>query len=204
MLKTTFEGEELTHRLLWEIVEVHSKEALARQEGWFYPSVVARVFAYHTVEAYLNYVGERIAPEIWKDERKYFQKDPYRGALGKLRQVMDLVALDWTPNDRPLKTILELKEIRDMIAHGRPEKLEGEKLHPLDTDAPYPVSTLRERIAPKDTLGAVVPDVEAFLNAIQIRAKPLLKKQDLWFGDEALRGPSWYSSHLTTLATSES
>ncbi len=68
--------------------------------------MVARVFAYHTVEAYLNYVGERIAPEIWADERNYFKNEPYRGALGKLRQVMDLVGMPWTPDARPLRTWL--------------------------------------------------------------------------------------------------
>lgn len=57
MLRTSFSGEELTHRLLWRIVKEQAKEAQERAEGWFYPSVVARVFAYHTVEAHLNYVG---------------------------------------------------------------------------------------------------------------------------------------------------
>lgn len=132
MLRTTFDGEEISHRVLWGVVKEQVKEGLERKQGWFNPSVVARVFAYHTVEAYLNYVGERIAPEIWQDERNYFRKEPYRGALGKMRKVMDLVGILWTPDDRPLKTVLELKQIRDLIAHGKPEKLRGEVMHPLD------------------------------------------------------------------------
>jgi hypothetical protein len=82
MLKTVFDGEEIIHRMLWEVVKEQVEVAQARQEGWFSPSMVARVFAYHTVEAHLNYVGERIAPEIWQDEWNYFRKEPYRGALG--------------------------------------------------------------------------------------------------------------------------
>ncbi len=110
------------------------------------------MFAYHTVEAYLNYVGERIAPAIWKDERNFIRNEPYRGGSGKLRKIPDDVGLPWTPEDRPLKTVLELKEIRDIIAHGKAEKLQGELLHPPGTEAPYMVSTLRQRIPPKETL----------------------------------------------------
>jgi hypothetical protein len=125
MLKTDFNGEQLMHRLLWRIVKEQAKEAQERAEGWLYPSIVARVFAYHTVEAHLNYVGERIAPDIWRDERNYFRNEPYRGALGKMHKVMDLVGLPWEANTRPLKTVLELKDIRDLIAHSKPERLQS-------------------------------------------------------------------------------
>lgn len=200
MLKTVFEGEQTTHLMLWGVAKEQASEALKRTEGYFSPSVIARVFAYHTVEAYLNYVGEKIAPDIWKDEQKYFQKQPYpyRGALGKLRWLMNEVGLVWTPNDRPLKTILELKEIRDLIAHGKVEKLDGVVVHPTDTNAPPPVSKLRELIAAKGTLALVLPDVEEFLDAIQIHAKPLLKKRDVWFGDKALQGTPMHRRFITT------
>jgi hypothetical protein len=170
MLKTTFDGEEIVHRLLWTIVKEQAEETEKRAEGWFYPGIVARVFAYHTIEAYLNYVGERIAPEIWEDEWNYFRKDPYRGAVGKLRKVMDLVGMSWTPDDRPLKTVLALKEVRDLIAHGKPEKLRGEVIHPLDTQAPYPFSALHNIATPKDVLSVVMPDLEGFLHSAARKA----------------------------------
>jgi hypothetical protein len=198
MLRTEFDGEEITHRRLWDIAKGQVKEAQERKEGWFNPSVVARVFAYHAVEVHLNYVGERIAPEIWQDERNYFRNEPYRGALAKMRKVMDLVGLPWTPEKRPLKTVLELKLIRDLIAHGKAEKLQRTVVHPMDTDAPCPPSTLRELAASKETLAIVLPDVEEFLDAIQQRAKPLLKVEDIWFGDAALQGPGWYMGHKAT------
>jgi hypothetical protein len=199
MLKTKFDGEEITHRVLWGIAKEQAGEALQRQEGWLNPSIVAQVFAYHTVEAHLNYVGERIAPEIWLNERNYFRNEPYRGALGKMRKIMDLVGLPWNEEDRPLKTVLALKDVRDLIAHGKAEKLQGEVIHPAGTDAHYPVSELRSVGAEKETLSLVLSDVEEFLNSIQIAAKPLLKTKDIWFGDEALQGPPWYMGHSTTL-----
>jgi hypothetical protein len=161
MLKTEFDGEEIIHRMLWRIVTSQAKEAVERPEGWFYPSVVTQVFAYHTVEAHLNWVGEHIAPEIWIDERNYFRREPWRGAEGKLRKILDLVALPWTPNERPLKSILELKEIRDLIAHGKAEKLQGEVIHALDTEPRYPVSRLRGFVTDKSVLARLISDVGA-------------------------------------------
>ena len=51
MMKTVFEGEELTHRLLWRVAEQNAKAAYDLNEGWFYPVLVCEVFAFHTIEA---------------------------------------------------------------------------------------------------------------------------------------------------------
>jgi hypothetical protein len=83
VLKTTSEGETFPHRLLWEIVEEEAKLASEREQDWSKPALVAMVFAFHTVEAYLNFVGERLASKVWEDERNYFRKEPYRGREGK-------------------------------------------------------------------------------------------------------------------------
>jgi hypothetical protein len=200
ILKTEFDGEAITHRRLWKIVTEQAKQAVERAEGWFNPSVVAQVFAYHTVEAHLNSVGEHIAPEVWINEREYFKKESWRGAEGKLRKIVDLVGLAWTPNERPLKSILELKRIRDLIAHGKAEKLQGEVIHSPDTEPPYPESQLSGFVRDKSTPAHLISDVEKFLNAIQKRAKPLQKVENPWFGEEALKGPPWHMSGSTTQA----
>jgi hypothetical protein len=199
MLKTTFEGMELIHRHLWVIVEEEARRAGESEQGWFNHSLVAMVFALHTVEAYLNFVGEQLAPEIWLDEQNYFRKEPYRGWNGKLRKVMKLVGLAWSPEDRPLKTILDLKELRDLIAHGKSERLVGEIVHAPDTMSPFPVSTLRSLVAPKEKLTWILHDVEQFLNQIHVLAAR--EVNDAWFGTEALRGPMSYSSGQTQLVS---
>ena len=197
MLKTTSEGETLPHRLLWEIVEEQAKLASERQREWSNAALVAMVFAFHTVEAYLNFAGERLAPEIWQDERNYFRREPYRGWDGKLRKVMELVGMPWPePVKRPLETILELRELRDLIAHPKPEKLTSEIVHAEGTEAPFLISTLRSKFTPKDKLARAVSDVEHFLNQVHHLAAP--KVNDIWFGSEALRGPYQYSSGTTS------
>jgi hypothetical protein len=202
-LVTTFEGKELAHRECWEVVLEQQTLADSRERGWYRPSLVAMVFAFHAVEAYLNFVGELLAPDIWKNERDYFKKLPYRGFSGKLRKVMELVGHTADENARPLKTVLELKRLRDLIAHGRSERFEGSITHGSDEEPGYPLSTLRSQVLPRHRLALIVADVEVFLNSLQALAGAKLRAEgmnDPWFGREALRGPSWYASRNTTLA----
>ncbi len=197
-LKTAYELNTIPHRFMWQIVEEQAKLASAPKEGWSRPTLVAMVFAFHAVEAYLNFVGERLAPEIWQDERNYFSQEPYRGFKGKLRKVMELVELDLSEDERPLKTIYALKTLRDMIAHGKPEKLAGEIVHPEGSEAPRAVSALTWMFTPKEKMTTAVSDVKDLINQIHTLAVPNVKN-DPWFGDDALCGPDAWSFGSTTL-----
>ena len=64
MLKTTSTDQTLPHRLLWDIVEDQARLSSEREREWSKPALIAMVFSFHTVEAYLNFVGARLAPEI--------------------------------------------------------------------------------------------------------------------------------------------
>jgi hypothetical protein len=186
MLLTSFEGEDFPHRLTWSIAEEQAKLATEREQGWSGPALVAMVFAFHTVEAYFNFVGERLAPDVWKDERTFFSTEPYRGWGGKLRKVLELVDLPLVPDSRPQKTIFELKQLRDLIAHGKPEKPSGVLHHPEGADPPYPEFTLRSMITPKEKMAVAMQDVDQFANQIHALALPMVN--DPFFGDDALRG----------------
>lgn len=200
MLKTTVAGESLLHRQLWRVVELQAGLSAERKVGSFYTDLVTMVFAFHTIEAYLNFVGERLAPEIWQDERNFFRKEPYRGFNGKLRKVLELVGLPWLePALRPLKTILELKELRDLIAHAKPENF-SEKFkepirHPDDMEPPFVVPALNQLVT-EQTRAVAISDVEQFIDQVHRLAAP--KVNDLWFGSQALRGPLQYTIRQTT------
>lgn len=103
------------------------------------------MFAFDTIEAYVNFIGERIAPEIWKDERNYFRKEPYRGWDGKLTKILELVGLSANCNAPPMSTLMDLRTIRDLIAHGKPESIIGELVHLPDVVPPVlPPSSLQQ------------------------------------------------------------
>jgi len=119
--RTLIEGERFLQKDLWRVVERQLEHATLVPTGAFYDDLVAMVFALHALEAYLNFVGERIAPDIWKDEREYFRKTPYRGFDGKVRKVLELSGLAEPSRDvRPYSTVWLLKDLRDLIAHAKP------------------------------------------------------------------------------------
>ena len=62
-VRTSVEGERFLHKDLWRVVERQLDHALGTPRGAFYDDLVAMVFALHALEAYLNFVGERVAPE---------------------------------------------------------------------------------------------------------------------------------------------
>jgi hypothetical protein len=192
MLATPFEGEDFPHRFMWSIAEEQARLATERERGWSQPGLVAMVFAFHTIEAYFNFVGERLAPDVWKDERNFFRKEPYRGWDGKLRKILELVGLSLMPDSRPQKTIFELKQLRDLIAHGKSEKLSGVLLHPDGTDAPYPEFTFKSMFTPKEKMTTAMQDIDQFANQIHVLARPMVK--DHLFGTDALRGAFSHSS----------
>ena len=83
-ITTEYEGIEYTHRVLWKIVEDQARIAAERGDrgGWFGPSLVAMVFAFHTVEAYANFVGEQLAPEVWRTNATTFARNRIAAGTG--------------------------------------------------------------------------------------------------------------------------
>lgn len=193
MLKTDVKGEAFLHRKLWHVVEMQSELSATIESGAFYTDLVAMVFAFHTVEAYLNFVGALLAPDVWKDERNYFRKEPYRGFEGKLRKVMELVSLPWNESDRPLRTVLDLKELRDLIAHPKTEKLSN-TVYSEGTATPFPlvIPTLNKLVT-VESRAVGVEDVERFIEQLHELARP--KANYIWFGPKALHGPEMYAVH---------
>lgn len=86
---TNIEGEVFLYKELWRVVGRQLDYAIENETGAFYDRLVAMVFSFMVFEAYLNFAGERLDPEIWKDERVFFQKEPYRGFMGKLKFVLE-------------------------------------------------------------------------------------------------------------------
>jgi hypothetical protein len=193
-LKTTYVGEQFAHRLLWHIAEQESKRATEFEgEGWSFTSLVAMVFAFLTVEAYLNYVGERLAPEIWERERTFFRKSGFNGKLLKIRQLVD------APDEPHFQALAELKELRDRIAHGKPQKLSGEELHAHGTEAAAPIPTINQMVTPKSKMQSALKNVERCIQDIHALAKPRLKIYDPWFDGDPLRGVFHWSLHSTSV-----
>lgn len=196
MNKTHIEGERFIHRDLWVAVERQREHAKASPRGAFYDDLVALVFAFHTLEAYLNFLLERLAPDIWADERNFFKREPYRGFDGKLRKVLELAAMP-TPvfTANPYSVVSMLKGLRDTIAHGKLESFSATFVHAPD-DEPDPHRTSLATFVTDAATARAVADIEVFIEELHEYAKK--KLSDVWAMDKALRGPlQWSTTHTT-------
>ena len=117
------ESEEYLHKDTWQVVKRQIGHAEANPEGALYDDLVAMIFAFHSMEGYLNYIGEKIAPELWMDERATFGKT---GLSGKLNVICERCGIG-TPNKgkRPHATASELNKLRDRMAHPKTHRVRG-------------------------------------------------------------------------------
>lgn len=67
-----------------------------------------------TVEAQFNFLGFKLIDK-WKE------KD---GAIAKVHAVLQELKVDNDLSKRPYKTIEDLKRLRDMLAHGKPQEIQ--------------------------------------------------------------------------------
>jgi len=132
------------HEILWD-----GASDLARppESGGAPPpvSVMGALMLTHTaLEAYINHVGARAAPEVWADEKAHFTATPHRGILGKLNWLCERldVAQDW--GARPWQTLKALDTWRNRLAHGKADDDAPRDL--LDACTPADLATSREAV----------------------------------------------------------
>ena len=198
-VRTVIEGRRFLHKELWRVVKRQLEHGKSVPAGGFYDDLVSMVFALHAFEAYLNYVGEHLAPDIWQDERNYFRKEPFRGFDGKVRKVLELAQIAEPTRDlRPYSSVWLLKSLRDQISHAKPEDFAHAIEHDSDTVLPFHHTPLDEIVTRANAEQAHI-DIETFAQVIHTAAKTNV--DDIWFGLVPFGGPLQYSGGSTTLAT---
>ena len=88
------------------------------------------IFAFFSLEAYLNHLGRKTSPDIWEGEkeREYFSGRKkidghrYSGPTGKLQFLYSKCGLFYDENSEEMRTIRKLKQFRDILVHGKTEE----------------------------------------------------------------------------------
>jgi hypothetical protein len=112
----------LNHRLLWMAACENLAAAKEKAEDAFLFNMAAMVMGYFAFEGYLNWLGALIVPEVWKDERHFFNKKPFCGTIGKYHYLMKTADQPIPePAQRPYLNLTHLSDLRNTIAHCRPE-----------------------------------------------------------------------------------
>jgi len=111
------DSEEYLHKAAWQVVMRQIEHAETDQTGALYDDLVAMVFAFHCMEGYLNFVGAKIAPELWKHEKERFGRTGIAGKLNAICERCGVAVPD--KGRRPYSTVSELKKLRDKMAHPK-------------------------------------------------------------------------------------
>lgn len=159
---TTGHYVSFAHRLLWDSARRHLAIAKERPDDSWFLHLSAGLLAAAAFEAYLNYLGEEMLPDVWANERQFFSAEPYRGTHGKLKRIAE--ELDWTlpPKSRkPFSGLVEAQSLRDKMVHARPKKETYRRVH-KDGEFPPTPSTWLYREAPERRVRTLVADVEQF------------------------------------------
>ncbi len=185
--ETEIEGESLTHRILWQCCILQMEIARNQPKGAMYFHLTAMLTAYLTYEAYLNYVGERVAPSEWANEKEFFNKDPYKGIEGKLKKIAEVCGItNINKGVRPYQTITTLGDLRDCVVHGKPDKFKVKSEHPRDIEQSlHGHDQLTQLVSPEKSERAI-HDIEEFVEFLHQQARKHV--HDIWFGDKALSG----------------
>jgi hypothetical protein len=201
-VKTSISGELFIHKILWECCERHcqtAEKANAEKTGPIYYELTAMLMAFLTYEAYINFLGERVAPEAWKNERVFFNRHPYRGIAGKLKKICETCNIrDFEIGKRPYQTVVELCQLRNYLSHGKPDKYEKEIKHSRDNEPVLFHSSLYDFVTPTKVKRAR-KDVRAFIEFLHSSASPYVA--DPMFGDKPLGGIIEHAQADTTSMT---
>jgi hypothetical protein len=197
---TNLQGENFTHRNLWQTSEHLKDMGDSIAEGSAHQYKAAAVFAVFAFEAYLNYLISKIDEDIAKIERRYFvPKGDYPGMKGKIKWILEKLELPQANyGSYPYQKLREIISTRDSYAHGKPESCEITETHnnpdhdispPWYTDSASKEDTEQVMDCIIDITGHMHKEAESFLGS------------PIWWGEEALIGPLSYASGGTEICS---
>jgi hypothetical protein len=195
--QTSGEYVSFAHRLLWDSVQRHLAIADERPHDSWMLHLSAGLLAAAAFEAYLNYLGEEVLPDVWRDERRFFSSNEYRGVEGKLSRIAQELNWPVPPKDRkPFSGVVELRALRDKIVHAKPKKESYRRVHKPDAFAPVPPAWLFSEASPK-RIRALLVDVEAL--ALSLHSAVLQSEfRYLVFGVHPFVGALGFGTHTVT------
>lgn len=167
--KQTFET--YNHRILWGAADRNLRLATSSKEGAKFFSLGAMFLYFAAFEGYLNWLGTRVAPEAWEDERQFFSRTPYQGTLGKYRFLAKILRLpDPDPSQGPFQTAKDLLKLRDMVAHPKPEAGERSVRFNEGYFPPHYQSELATKVSP-DAANRARDHLKELAQALHCEAK---------------------------------
>lgn len=114
------------HVYLWESAQALKEQAARGEAAQPRYLLAALLMAYLAFEAFINFLGEALCPELWADERGSFrgQGEMIEAKIGAV--VRCLPGYTWRKGQWPYQEVKRLKRFRDLAAHGKVSRTEYE------------------------------------------------------------------------------
>lgn len=195
MSRYRFDQETFVHRDLWytvhRLAELNtSPETLSRDDA----QRAGLMLAACALEGYANFVLSIADPPTFAIERSQFRG---QGLCGKLSHVASLVGYPADGSRRPFQTLCQLRDLRDGIAHPRPEQSSDVIEVRADRDPPMFRASLFDQRVRSLTLERVIEDAQAWCDGLQelVRRLPQISSIDRpRLAGPSLRGPTGTST----------
>jgi hypothetical protein len=106
------------HATIWHTSRCLLDAGKERAEGSFHQFLASLVFTAFALEAYLNWLGEKVF--------RHWEYMNRLSPLEKLQLLSDHLQIDLSLGSRPLQTVKALFKFRNSVAHAKPELLKEE------------------------------------------------------------------------------
>lgn len=104
-----------THEYLWRSSSTLFKQG--EKENSYHQLLPALLLSFMAFEAFINFLGFILLPELWKDEKNTFRG---KGIDGKLKRIVsELPGFSWEKGRPPYQRIKQIESFRDIVAHGK-------------------------------------------------------------------------------------
>lgn len=114
-------GVAYPHEYLWRAALRCREAATQGDKASFHFLALAALSSYLAFESFINYLGQCLDPQAWKDEKTFFNQSEYYGIEGKVKRIVEkLPDYEWKKGERPYQSIMEVRKFRNLMVHGKP------------------------------------------------------------------------------------
>jgi hypothetical protein len=114
----TIAEEIYPHEYLWRsstrLLKEIEHSSKAKRQHLILPALLTTLVAF---EAFVNFCGFVLLPEMWSDEKLNFKGKPFDSKLAAV--VEQLPGFKWDKGARPYQTLSDLFRFRDIVVHAK-------------------------------------------------------------------------------------
>jgi len=117
MTKTKkIKGIAYPHEYLWRASSRSLTMAETNDREQYYLLMQSLLIAYLAFEAFINFLGECLDPDAWRNEKTLFNQRPYYGIEGKIKRLAErLPNFVFEKGQRPYQIIKKVGRFRTLL-----------------------------------------------------------------------------------------